>query len=233
MRTEMLVRLRNGLLGFAAGALVVAAPAARADFVPTGYAAGSQQFGLSMGGAPHAGGFQGTWDGNPIVFWCVELTQYFSFGTHYSNYTPSLATSTLLSQLFTEAYSAATTNATHSAAFQLAIWEIIYDSGDLHLNSGTFRVLNNMGHAATVALAQSFLDGLAGTSASYALNFLRNPNNQDFVTASRIPAGNDDGNKVPEPGTMALLAAAALAAAFARGQAGRRALTRRRCPPVN
>jgi hypothetical protein len=34
---------------------------------------------------------------------------------------------TMLGQLFTEAYQYATLDAQHSAAFQLAIWEIVYD----------------------------------------------------------------------------------------------------------
>ena len=74
-------------------------------FHTTGYAAGSQQFGLSFGGSPNAGGFTGTWNGNAMTFWCVELDQFFAFGQDYT-YTASLpnnAVFTLLGKLFTEA----------------------------------------------------------------------------------------------------------------------------------
>jgi len=196
--------VRSCALALAAVTALAAAPAARADFVPTGYAAGAQQFGLSIGGAPNAGAFQG-----------VELTQYFSFGTHYTTqYTPSLATNTLLSKLFSEAYGMALMDSTHSAAFQLAIWEIIYDSGDLHLGAGTFKVTNDYGHTNTVTLAQSWLDGLSGASANYTLYFLTSPDHQDFVTASRVPVPT---TKVPEPATLTLVATALLLlAGFAR-----------------
>ena len=80
--------------------LMAAAPHAKADFVPGGYQIGSQQFGLT-GGTFSAGAFKGTWNGTPIIFWCIELTQTFSFGTHFTTYTPSVASNTLLSQLFT------------------------------------------------------------------------------------------------------------------------------------
>jgi hypothetical protein len=218
-------RLRTCALGLAAAAVLTTAPMAHADFVPSGYAAGSQQFGLSIGGSPGAGGFQGSWNGTPVVFWCIELTQYFSFGTHYTTqYTASAASNTLLSKLFSEAYGMALMDATHSAAFQLAIWEIIYDSGDLHLNSGSFRVTNNYGHPGTVTLAQTWLDGLSGASANYALYFLTSPDHQDFVTASRIP-GVPTTNHVPEPGTLGLVLAALLLAGFTQG---RRAASRTR-----
>lgn len=213
-------KLRSGVCVVAICAGVTAAPMAQADFVPGSYAVGSQQFNLSIGGSPGAGGFQGLWNGNTIYFWCIELTQFFSPGTHYTNqYTPSLATNTLLSKLFTEAYGSALSNATNSAAFQLAIWEIIYDSGDLHLNGGAFKVLGDNGHSATVTIAQGWLDGLTGASAGYTLYFLTAPGNQDFVTASRIPVPT---TKVPEPGSLALLTAALLAAGFVRARATRR-----------
>ena len=218
--------LRTTLVAMAACVALTTAPIARADFVPSGYAAGAQQFGLSIGGSPSAGGFQGTWNGAPIVFWCIQLTQFFSFGTHYTDYTPSLATNSLLSRLFTEVGGSALTDSTHSAAFQLAIWEIVYDAGDLHLNAGAFKVLNNNGHAATVTLAQSYLDGLATALESYTLYYLTSPAHQDFVTASPVPVPPPI-RDVPEPAPMMLLAAAVIAAAFARMLRQRRSTHRR------
>ncbi len=60
---------------------------------------------------------------------------------HSYDYTPSIpndATYTMLGQLFHEAYGSALSDTTHSAAFQLAIWEIIYD-GDLDLGVGAIQ----------------------------------------------------------------------------------------------
>jgi hypothetical protein len=214
--------LRKILFAIAACLSGTAATTAQADFVPTGYAAGAQQFGLSIGGSPSAGGFQGNWNGSPIVFWCIELTQTFSFGGHYTNYTPSSASNTLLSKLFTEAFASSVTDAKHSAAFQLAIWEIVYDSGDLHLDAGTFKVLNNYGHPDTIALAQSYLDGLSTALASYTLTYLSSPNHQDFVTASTVPVPPT--HPVPEPATAALLAAAFFCTAAVRRVRGKQGM---------
>jgi hypothetical protein len=201
----LLSRLKGALLGAAAAATFALTPMAHADLLPTGYAVGSQQFSLSFGGTQHAGGFTGTWDGTPIVFWCVELDQFFSFGGDYV-YLPSLpndATFTLLGKLFTEAYGLALTDAAHSAAFQLAIWEIIYERNDLHIGSGTFRVTDDLGNAAAVAWAQQWLDGLATTPDNYNVFSLQSGDHQNFITSLRV---------VPEPAPIALLVLASLGA---------------------
>src|ERR1700687_86864 len=77
----------------------------------------------------------------PIIFWCAELTQTFSFGTVYSEYTISPLSNKLLSQLFTEVGGSASATSTteRSAAFQLAVWEILFEGGNyggLKLSSG-------------------------------------------------------------------------------------------------
>ena len=210
-----MVAIKRAIAGLAVCAALVSAPAALADFHTTGYAVGSQQFGLSMGGSPGAGAFAGTWDGDPIIFFCVELTQYFSFGANYvySASLPNNATFTLLGKLFTEAYGSALSDATHSAAFQLAVWEIVFDGGDLHLNSGGFKVTNDYGHGATVTLAQQWLDGLAGASDGYDVYFLQNDAHQNFITSTHVQVPPTNG-RVPEPAPIALLGAALVAALF-------------------
>ncbi len=110
-----------------------------------------------------AGGFVGTWNGDPLQFWCAELTQTFSFNHlpayDYTASIPNNATFTMLGQLFHEGYATALDSAKNSAAFQLAIWEILYD-GDLDLSAGDFRVTNANGHADTVQAAQDLLTNL-------------------------------------------------------------------------
>ncbi len=165
------------------------------------YTIGSQMFDLSIGGTVGAGGFSGTFDGTPIQFWCAELTQFFTPGNSYV-YTPSVpnnATFTLLGQLFHEAYGAALGDAEHSAAFQLAVWEIIYD-GDLDLLSGGFRVTGDHGHAATVTLAQGWLDNLGSFSDNYDITLLSNADHQDFITGGGLPRQD-----APEPASLLLV----------------------------
>jgi hypothetical protein len=189
-----------------ATSLGVAMPVEAGVLIGTGYAKGSQSFGLSIGGSPGAGGFVGTWDGDPIQFWCAELTQNFSFNHSYT-YTlsiPNNATFTLLGRLFHEAYGVALSDTTHSAAFQLAIWEILYD-GDLDLGAGGFKVTNANGHAATVALAQTWLNNLGNFSDNYDIALLHNEDRQDFIT------GNPPRRDAPEPASAALVGAGLLA----------------------
>lgn len=210
-------KLKN-MLGATAIALSVSlVPVAHADpsnsLDPTGFVVGSQTFGLSVGGIVRAGGFEGTWNAQDIVFWCIELTQYFSFSGVYTDYgvsSPDDTIMTLLGQLFAEAAADSTKDEKHSAAFQLAIWEIVYDSGSLDLGSGAFRVLNDNGHGATVQLAQEWLDGLSEFEDTYALYLLRSPRSQDFVTFGRP---FEQGSRVPEPGSLALLGLAIFAMA--------------------
>ena len=210
-----MVAIKRAISGLAVCAALVLAPAAQADFHTNGYANGSQQFVLSMGGSQNAGGFTGTWDGDPIIFWCVELTQFFSFGSTYvySASLPNNATFTLLGKLFTEAYGSALSDTSHSAAFQLAVWEIFFDGGNLNLTSGGFKVTNDNGNGATVTLAQQWLDGLANTPDSYDIYFLHNDAHQDFITSTHVRVPVPPG-QVPEPAPIALLGAALLAALF-------------------
>ena len=187
------------------------APLAAADPLgTTGFVAGSQSFGLSIGGSPHTGGFEGTWNAADIIFWCVELTQFFGFGNTYNDYVatyPDNPVMTLLGQLFTQAYAEATMDATHSAAFQLAIWEIVYDSGNLNINGGSFYVTNNKGNPATVALAQQWLSNLGNFADEYDLVLLHSASRQDFISFG------GPFNKVPEPASLLLVSAAFIAMA--------------------
>jgi hypothetical protein len=193
--------------GALATSLGLAMPVQAGVLIGTGYAVPPpQSIGLSIGGSPGAGGFVGTFDGDPIQFWCAELTQNFSFNHSY-NYTPSVpndATYTLLGRLFHEAYSLALTNPTNSAAFQLAIWEIFNDP-DLDLGAGAFHVTNANGHGAAVTQAQIWLNNLLNYSDNYEVTLLHNADRQDFIT------GDCCKRDAPEPASTALIGAGLLA----------------------
>lgn len=91
-----------------------------------------------------------------------------------------------------------TGSAVHDAAFQLALWEIIYD-GDGDLSSGLFSAAANWGDALTKA--QALLDELVAGSFE-SLWVFQAPgmgverSSQDLITW-----------KVPEPGSLALIGA--------------------------
>ncbi|MFP3978307.1 PEP-CTERM sorting domain-containing protein [Marinobacter sp. KMM 10035] len=92
-----------------------------------------------------------------------------------------------------------------SAAFQLALWEVIYETGGSYgLQSGNFQA--DTGFSGSRTMADGWLAGLAGQSEDYVMYVL------DAVT---VPDGKDSQDllvftpkppvSVPEPGTLALL----------------------------
>ncbi len=186
-----------------------AAPTASADpgvLIGKGYANGSASFTTNLGSF-NAGGFNGTWNAQAIEFWCIELTQTFSFNNAYTNYvaapenTPVL---TALGQLFTLAHASALSDANHSAAFQLAIWELVYDSDHSLQSPGAFYVTG--GNATARNIAQGWLSSLGPNSPdTWNLIFLTSSTHQDFL-----------GLRVPEPAPIALLALAMLAMIMVR-----------------
>ncbi|WP_309043360.1 PEP-CTERM sorting domain-containing protein [Marinobacter sediminicola] len=92
-----------------------------------------------------------------------------------------------------------------SAAFQLALWEVIYETGGSYgLQNGNFQA--DTGFSGSRTMADGWLAGLAGQSEDYVMYVL------DAVT---VPDGKDSQDllvftpkppvSVPEPGTLALL----------------------------
>lgn len=221
MRHTVLISALCALLG-----VPTLAYSAAIYLIGDGYQNGSESFLLTAAPPPavnpvNAGGFAGRIGPNPgpnppttpIIFWCAELTQTFSFGTVYSNYTSSPLSNTLLSQLFTEVGGSASATSTtdSSAAFQLAIWEILFEGGTyggLTVSGGNFQATGN---AAAITQANSWLAALdAGDPATTALFLLSSPNHQDFITDTNSPL-----LQTPEPGSLALLGVGILAAMFA------------------
>jgi PEP-CTERM motif len=210
--------LHRVLVAPALCALVIAAPLSHAtsSLVGNGFANGYEwmeltaPFGLVEDPVP-AGGFTGTLDGNPLLFWCAELTQTFSFGDPQP-YSVSIFTNTKLSQLFTEVggSAAATSTTVSSAAFQLAIWEILFEGNTTNpysLSTGNFSAT---GDAAALDMANTWLADLDQFQASTTLILLSNRSHQDFITDTMPP-----GLLVPEPGSLPLLGVGILAVMIA------------------
>ena len=206
---------RQALMAATCSACLWAAPHASAAFVVNGYANGSESFGINSpvaNGTFAAGGFTGTWNGTTITFWCTELNEYIGFGTSYSNYSLGALNTGALSKLFFEVGGSAGALASTdtSAALQLAIWEIVYESsGTYDLNSGVFKVTS--GNATTIGIAQGWLNGLAGVTGQATLFQLTAAGNQDQIGGGPPPPGL----LIPEPATLPLLGLGILAVVFA------------------
>jgi hypothetical protein len=150
--------------------------------------------GHSYSGA--AGGFTGTLNGNPFQTYCVDLYQSFSWGTTYTDYSAVALPGTVaqdLGRLFTS-HLGDVVDGNTSAAFQLAAWEIMYETGgSYNLSGGNF---TENGNATVHGIAQGYLDTLGATSV-YTVQKLESPSSQDFVLTSAVP----------EPSTYAMLMA--------------------------
>lgn len=165
-----------------------------------------------------AGGFSTSIDGGPsFVSYCVDVYQYLpSFGSSNGSYVVGNAASFFgdklgaVSRLFS-GFAGSVDTARESAAFQLALWEIKYETGsvyDLSSGSASFTTAADVG-----TLAASYLTGLAGITSNVQLHVLTSAGHQDVVYAT----------PVPEPSTYALM----IAGLIGVGTVARRRQTRR------
>jgi hypothetical protein len=207
--------VRRVLLALVAGAALCGGSIAIANsvtLIPTGFAAGSES--LDFTGEPFspvsAGAFAGTLDGNPIVFFCFELTQTFNFnpspGYTYDDSIPSGPKFTALSELFTEGFATALSSTDFSVGFQLAVWEILMETtpASISTGNGSFYVTNDHGNTGAVTRANDLLAGLPATGL-YTIHLLTNDSHQDFVYGT-LPL-----RQVPEPAPLMLIGAAMVA----------------------
>jgi len=197
-------------------ACALGATAARADNVTfTGFAHGSETVGFSLvapnavaSGTVNAGGFATILNGNPsFVSYCVDLYQHIAFGTVYPEYTAPGTTHVFandraygdLGRLY--AHAGVVDTSVEEAAFQIAVWEIAYETapGDYALGSGAASFSGGSAAGGALDLAATWLAGL-GDGAGRSISVIESAEHQDVIFAP-----------VPEPSTYMLMLAGLLA----------------------
>ena len=160
-----------------------------------------------VGANTTAGTFSGTFDGDPLIWWCVDLTKHVGASGTYTGYTKDpFQTSPLtfsagrisdLDRLFNN-YVSSLVTAQDNAAFQLAIWDVLFDNdANLSTYGGAGKFGVSAAPSGTILLAQTFVNN-AGGSTVFSLDQLTSRSNQDFITPGTP-------NIVPEPSGLALL----------------------------
>ena len=146
---------------------------------------------------------------------CVDIHTTLAYGsTEYSLWTADkyfenspAGTAEQVGQLYSGAFSSVT-DGQKSAAFQLALWEIVSETDENsipHLGSGSFTANDDFGSA--ISDAGGWLKDLGSFESQFDLYVLSaedgsgNKLSQDLLVVSPKPTV-----KVPEPGTLALLA---------------------------
>ncbi|SMX32996.1 thioester domain-containing protein [Maliponia aquimaris] len=161
-----------------------------------------------------AGGFLMSDSARQFVAYCLDITkQLLSSADYVETDTPwsfnPLGTSVARVQSIFDANYAAVDTAAESAALQIALWNVIYDT-DWDLTAGAFQAHSD--DASVNAFAATFLANAQGYTGpkAYDLTFYEatgNPRSQSLVTMSPVP--------VPAAGLL-LLSALGAGAAMAR-----------------
>jgi hypothetical protein len=133
-----------------------------------------------------AGPFRMTDGIDDFVLWCFDIAQYVGNGITYHEVSDPLGSerASLLNRLFTSYYGGIDTT-TEGAAFQVAVWEIVYENlaGSLSLGGGVFQAWHN---TAVTDLANGWLQNL-GTEENYRISYFQSGTNQDLLTAAPVP----------------------------------------------
>jgi len=197
--------------------LAAAAPARAVDVTFTGFAHGSESVNFHLfapnvetSGSVAAGGFATVVNGGPsFVSYCVDVYQHIGFGSLYPEYTGPATSHVFindrayadLGRLYNVA-GVVDTNV-EEAAFQIAVWEIAYETtawpyslagGAAQFSGGT------ASSSGALTLASTWLGSL-GDASGRAISVLESADHQDVIYAP-----------VPEPSNVALMLAGLVAA---------------------
>lgn len=146
----------------------------------------------------YAGEMSGKLDTASFQTFCVDIFQDFpgwGSGNSSSDYSLVLgsigfgAKATDVNKLFTHNYSAGMTEV-QSTAFQLALWEIVYESNTTYdLSTGTFTATDGTSNAAGVySAAGTMLGNLGDLGSLYTqVDIFQSASKQDFTTISVVP----------------------------------------------
>jgi hypothetical protein len=185
-----------------AASMLVAAPV-KASLVQNGFINGSINVTLNRPGQSSqsvaVGGYTGLLNGAAFLSYCIELAQQVSFRTTYSNYTVGTvsggpnttvggmgeAKASDIAKLSAAYFATSFATTTRTAAFQLAVWEIVHEtlSATYNVNSGSFAILSDTDHGAARAQANTWLASLDSLTATAPMISLTSPTAQDFITA--------------------------------------------------
>ena len=143
----------------------------------------------------HAGGFDlKSMDLGDFVAWCVDINHYLSLPSDYSvatvpNSAPAITATqgAAIQALFNTAYAdVAITDNDQSAGFQIALWEVRFETDATYdLTAGAFSASSSAG---AIGKANAYLAGLGGTqTGNYSLSFLNSRTSQGLVTAAPVP----------------------------------------------
>jgi hypothetical protein len=198
----------------AAIALSIAAPVHAENVTFTGFANGSQSVHFALdyldntkdaSGDVNAGGFTTILNGPPsFETYCVDLYQHISFGTMYPEYSaPGTGHLFANSRAYTDlgrlyATAGSIDTSVREAAFQIAVWEIAYETTDGPYALGSGHATFTGGSAESsgaLTLASTWL-GALGDGPGRSILVLESGDHQDVIYAP-----------VPEPETYALFLA--------------------------
>ena len=201
-------KIRNTLLATSlALAGLSQADAASVSF--SGFAHGSESVNFSLtapnsvlSGSGSAGGLLASLNGSAsFETYCVDLYQHIGFGETYTDYTLPNTTHTFansnayvdLGRLYATA--GPINDAVHEAAFQIAVWEIAYETSNLYdLGSGSAKFSGGSADTSgALTLASGWLSSLTN-GAHPSIAVLDSREHQDMIYAP-----------VPEPETYSLL----------------------------
>lgn len=171
-------------------------------------------------GGARAGMFRLRADGfDDFDAFCVDLAQYIANGKAYETAVNLFSADTMdtIDRLYTSAYALVDT-AIEAAGFQIALWEIVEDTGSAYdLSTGAFAA-----QGAAVSQAQTFLDALGTETGKYTLSFLESGVSQDVVTGTLNPKSPLNGGGVVTVAPVPLPASGLLMLAGLAGAAGLR-----------